>query len=308
MFGFDTLLVFGDSNSDIGNVRRVSKGLSPIAGSYDGRFSDGPVWCDNLVRIFNLKTQNYAYGNATTNNENIAGTIRVKDSATRVEVPGVKQQIAQYLDSEYNVKENGASRDTELFAIFVGSNDLTSRLYPGSYNITREMTEKELIESQAECIEMLIEKAKVKHLLIFTTRPREDYPGIRQFEDSQVSAARDAALEFNRLLKIMVEEKTKKYPTVNLILYDIHKLMKQLALEPTRYGLHPDVFTPIIASKDSNSADDLTPGQDTDCSKNNRLFWDTFHISQKAQMLATADIIHVIAQNFWKRNTHLLGE
>ncbi|KXZ50306.1 hypothetical protein GPECTOR_17g945 [Gonium pectorale] len=70
------LVVFGDSISDTGNTYNWTSGYIPSPGSYwRGRFSNGPVWLDHLMRMApsgggaaaenRLRILNYAFGGST---------------------------------------------------------------------------------------------------------------------------------------------------------------------------------------------------------------------------------------------------
>ncbi|MFY7942566.1 MAG: SGNH/GDSL hydrolase family protein, partial [Burkholderiaceae bacterium] len=51
--GFTSMVVFGDSLSDTGNVRSLTSAFSPPAfpnfSGAPGRFSDGPVWVETVA-------------------------------------------------------------------------------------------------------------------------------------------------------------------------------------------------------------------------------------------------------------------
>ena len=61
------IYVFGDSLHDTGNLFKATEGEMPSRIYYEGRFSNGPVYCEYLADIFSEKAgrkialKNYAY-------------------------------------------------------------------------------------------------------------------------------------------------------------------------------------------------------------------------------------------------------
>ncbi|KAF9109545.1 hypothetical protein BGX30_008365, partial [Mortierella sp. GBA39] len=69
-----SLVVFGDSFSDTGNVLEISKHTWPLPAFYPGgRFSGGPVWADYVAKDRRLNLTNFAYGGATTDSDVVQG-------------------------------------------------------------------------------------------------------------------------------------------------------------------------------------------------------------------------------------------
>ena len=88
---FDAVISFGDSNTDAGNVYRLTHHSWPlIPPQYQGRFSDGSVSIERLG-VSNLL--NYACGGATSDNDFAQGYT----ASGTVPVPGARQQIQLYL-------------------------------------------------------------------------------------------------------------------------------------------------------------------------------------------------------------------
>ena len=55
-WAYSTIYSFGDSLSDVGNVYSATGGLVPIPPYYNGRFSNGPNWVDDLSAKLGLGT------------------------------------------------------------------------------------------------------------------------------------------------------------------------------------------------------------------------------------------------------------
>src|SRR5437868_1188537 len=68
---FRDIVIFGDSDSDTGNVFSLTGKTWPISPPYyKGRFTNGPNWVD-LLDVG--ETSSYAYGSAITDNALVQG-------------------------------------------------------------------------------------------------------------------------------------------------------------------------------------------------------------------------------------------
>jgi phospholipase/lecithinase/hemolysin len=113
---FDQVIVFGDSLSDIGNINIESKGVYPGTPYYDGRYSNGPLWIEDLTELLGLslapsltaggKGRDYAYGGAEM-------------TADQTSVPSVVTQTKTYLAAV-----SGKADASALYVVWAGINDL----------------------------------------------------------------------------------------------------------------------------------------------------------------------------------------
>jgi len=73
---FKNIYIFGDSLHDTGNLKKLTDGEYPSNAYFEGRFSNGPVYCDYLVDTIFKKSgkritiKNYAVGGALTSYKN----------------------------------------------------------------------------------------------------------------------------------------------------------------------------------------------------------------------------------------------
>ncbi|CAF1362605.1 unnamed protein product [Rotaria sordida] len=113
---FDTIVCFSDSNSDIGNVYKLSNSTWPIDPPYyKRRYSNGKIWIDKLG-ISNII--DYAYGGATTDNHLVRGS-----TIYNLTVPDVRQQIAMYKNA-IHLRKIHYHRTLYTIWIVNGINDL----------------------------------------------------------------------------------------------------------------------------------------------------------------------------------------
>jgi phospholipase/lecithinase/hemolysin len=112
---FSKIVLFGDSLSDTGNADIRFFGLVPGSGYFDGRFSNGPVWIEQLAEQLQLPVPtpsldspagfNYAFGGAETNDSGFF-------------ILDINEQVSDYLNND------GGPIGDELFVIWGGANDL----------------------------------------------------------------------------------------------------------------------------------------------------------------------------------------
>ena len=104
---FDNLVIFGDSLSDVGNLYK----FLPY---WNGRFSNGPVWIEQLAADLgmlaptpsSLGGNNFAWGGAQTGTGSSAAPV----------VPNVREQVGLYLATE-------VVSPTALYVLWAGAND-----------------------------------------------------------------------------------------------------------------------------------------------------------------------------------------
>lgn len=178
------IVLFGDSLSDTGNLKRWTK-IMPAYPFWFGRFSDGFIWNDYLKKNAHLPILNFAFGGAKTEGNN---NFYIKDyldyifSEARNLVTGSsKDYIQNYLNNylttnSYKTKSfNITNSDETLYLIWIGANDYISTfeqtlysedffLYPNSINGSKTVS-KRAVNNIIEQISAL--KARgAKHFLV----------------------------------------------------------------------------------------------------------------------------------------------
>jgi phospholipase/lecithinase/hemolysin len=214
---FDTIVSFGDSNTDTGNVYNLTNHTWPIVPPYfRGRFSNGLVWIENLG-VSNIK--NYAYGGATTDNDLIQGYT----ASDTKPVPGVRQQILIYLN-ETNINNMNFVRT--LYVIWAGGND---------YYFNKTISPSSVTASILKGVEDL-RKIGVKHLLIVNQSPIQAMPFIETQE--QVVYYRDRTIYHNNNLSIGITKLDYNRKQINLYLFDVYSLVLKIISNESNYSLN----------------------------------------------------------------------
>ena len=256
---YETMVIFGDSNSDNGNVYRLTNSNFPPPPYYLGRFSDGPVWAErvNLSRI-----ENYAYGGATTDNSLIISYAHQLD----IPVPGVRQQISTYAK---NINVTRLNFLRTLFVVWAGGNNYL-RLRNGSISA--------IVNSVANAVEDLL-TIGVSQLLVFNQPPLQAIPYL-QADTARLNIS-DLTDQYNSNLSSVIQNIQKNNPKKSLRIFDLNTLISQILRDSSSYGISNTVNPCWSASLNSTR---------TCANVSSYLFFDDVHFTSRVHGL--------IAQNF----------
>lgn len=120
---FASIIVYGDSLSDNGNLYKATGGLAPASPPYyNGRFSNGPVAVEQLAAKLNAPLLDFAFGGATTGLGNIAdgGT---QSSFGASGLPGISTEFA-------GASIPSSLISSSLFLVWGGADDFESQGSP----------------------------------------------------------------------------------------------------------------------------------------------------------------------------------
>jgi len=267
-----TLIVFGDSLSDIGNARIATSGIIPDKNYYNGRFSNGPNYVDQLAANLNITINasrsfgsNYAFGGARS-----------------IEV---NAQVSNY-------KENveSTANPEALYIVWSGGNDLIEILQNADTSNT--------IDTAIAHIEDAIRKLS----LIGATRilvpnqanlayiPRlveleNTFPGIQ-------TTATELTNQFNAALNAMLDRLTTEESIITMR-FDTFSLFAAIIANPSRYNLSNVTDRCYVRS---NLSLELS-GDETICENPSAyLFWDDLHPSNTTHELIANAIILLVGQ------------
>ena len=110
---YNSVVAFGDSLSDNGNLLSATGGLIPLTGAYwNGRFSNGKAAVEVLAQQLGVGLVDFAYGGAGTgfSNPQLLGT--------PLEPTGIRSQVAGYLSVT-----SGHADANSLYFVWGGPND-----------------------------------------------------------------------------------------------------------------------------------------------------------------------------------------
>jgi phospholipase/lecithinase/hemolysin len=256
-----SVVVFGDSYSDTGNVYKLTNHTWPIVPPYHrGRYCNGPNWVDHLKVS---KKADYAYGSATTDNNIVKGYAKLNT----VLVPGVLQQVGIYL--------NG-SRKTDrrvldpVYIIWAGGNDFI-------FNAT--ISPVTVVNSLLSSVKALL-AIGAKNIIVFNQAPFQALPSVSILNQTAVYTALTAFLN-NATYTGLQAIQTNYTHTSKLHLFDLNRLITNIIIKPP----------PPINNTVNNcwSVYNITAISEYCQDPNTYLFLDTIHFSAPVQkMIAEA--------------------
>ena len=285
---FNSMAVFGDSFSDVGNIYDASNGSDPGVWSWDGRYSDGRVWYEYFAQFFGLSAllpstrggMNYAWGGATTNYAYIGAF----SSYLNGSVPSVEQQIGPYLGDIFDA-EDVVSPET-LHVLFSGYNDYWWYVY-------RNYTTSQGQDLNFTNVYTTIANEVVKNV------NRLYIAGARQFFVANVmnmSSWAEAQIQTQEVLGANNELVSGH----NRVLFDMLVQFEQSHKDAIVYQFNVfDTFTCLNEYKNyigiQNVHDPCHPSQTEDCGDTfSYKFWDWYHPTTHSHQFASTAAIQTI--------------
>jgi len=267
---YTSVLVFGDSLSDTGNVAHLTQSQfgvripAPAAGYTDGRFTDGKdtlppatlytgVWIEQLAATFPAKPAitasldggtNYAYGFAFTG----TGTSPLNlTTGVTVQVDNLGQQVTDYLTAHPTIPA-----DT-LVVVWGGANDVINATSATDINtaVTGELT----------AIQRLI-TAGATNLLIANLPPLGAIPRFNMTANAASATAGSQAFNSGLSNGLAALPAANAGVTLNLKAFDVFSLFQSVIANPSTNGL---------VNVTDKSQTDLTVNPDQ------YFFWDDLH-------------------------------
>jgi phospholipase/lecithinase/hemolysin len=211
---FDTMVVFGDSISDNGNLYRYMWYQFPASPPYyQGRFSNGPVWIERLISSYSQ----------LQNNPEALQDFAVAGAGA---VLSYKQALPYTLFIEINnylYWHTYGKKDTTLFTIWIGANN-----YLNAPSNVESITTS-VVDAIGSGVERLIGQGGTKFLLI-------NLPdlGLSPYaiEGKKEALVTDLVIKHNNKLAAKYEELKQLHPELTFIYFDIYSYFKQ-ALDPS---------------------------------------------------------------------------
>ncbi len=274
---FSSLVVFGDSLSDVGNIASATLGIYPGSAYYNNRFSNGPVWVESLSVDLGLGAiqrstaggNDFAYGGAQTTGTGGFNGIFIHD---------VDEQVDQFLSSR-------SVDPGSLFVVYACANDF----FNGQTNVNSPVTS--LMDDIGRLVAAGARQLLVPNLpLLGETPSYQGDPTLAEqinLRSEQFNAALDSALD------------GLAAGNADLMFYrlDVAGLFADAIADPAAFGL---------TNVTDSAAPGLTPGTSSyDTSRivpspNEYLFWDDVH--------PTATVHAILAERAFKLLTILPGD
>jgi outer membrane lipase/esterase len=254
---YSSFHVLGDSLSDAGNVHDATRGAEPPSPPYwRGRFSNGPVWADRVIRRFRdagLPTGNHAWGGAKSR------------GSTTAESLGLPAQAARY-----RALDEGRRGGRPLLGIWIGSNDI---LFADDGASIRRVGR--LAADRVGDVATALVLGGVDDFLLFNLPDLGELP---TYNGDRAGARRATAgaRAFNRELADQIDDLRDIGAEVRTV--NTRVILDDILAHPRRYGLR-DTDTPCLDADDNP----CTPRQER-----RRAFFDELHPARQVHR-AVAD-------------------
>lgn len=254
----DQIYVFGDSLSDNGNVYNATKSLPapnfpfPPSPYFEGRFSNGPVWVEQLASLLGVTLTDYAFGGATTGSDNTLNTSF--GPPLPVTLPGLQQEIDGFTATNQSADPNA------LYIVWAGGNDFL----PTQSSFTPYTNPTTSIKNISQAVSSL-EGVGAKDIVVV------NLPDLGKIPLTLGSPLSDPLSTLTNVYNSGLAEALKglrqtSAPDTNLTLFDINSLFKDILANPTQFGL-TNVTSPCL-NQQTRSV----------CSNpNESFFWDVQH-------------------------------
>jgi phospholipase/lecithinase/hemolysin len=226
------LVVFGDSLSDNGNLFKLTG--EPPPPYWEGRFSNGPTYAEQLAQLLGAHLNDRAFGGATASNSSPGVLL---DPLTGTPLPiNLPEQIGFYLAQLHGHR---APADTTA-VIYIGNNDYINYLesdLPKDPQTALELV-SDVTKNISNAIRVLT-SAGVEKIALFTLPDLGVTPEIQALGPSAVAFAR----ELDVLNNAVLGQLAASHPNVQLV--DIFQLSEAVESDPLSFGL-TDVTVPMI--------------------------------------------------------------
>lgn len=277
----NNFVVFGDSLSDIGNLyKEYQIPVSPPY--YQGRFSNGPLWIERLVKMYfpesdDAHLKNYAYGGAGVSMEDDPDGVLLT----------LNREVREYLrDHDDKADAN------DLYVVWIGSNNYL--------NILDELPDAELTATVNEIItpirndiEKLIDKG-ARHIMVVNVPDLGKIPLAKDIDsDKDGNRSKFWSLctkRHNDILQQTIEELQGKYPEVQWIYSDVNLYIDEVMDDYERFGftnITDACYQPMLEAIPDKTVLGLTSTirvpHMKDCNK--YLFFDFVHPSAPAHKI-----------------------
>jgi phospholipase/lecithinase/hemolysin len=215
---YDTIIFFGDSLTDNGNLHHRTAGFIPKSPPYfEGRFSNGPTWAELVADHYHNKNA------VSVDNYGVGSACAVFHNPAKGYLPyTLTMEVYNYL-----LRYAFSDKSHTLYTIWIGANDY----FNGSDDVDKATTS--VVNSIGNNIEKLIGRGG-KYFLLMNLPDLAATPWGRASKNP--ANLTESVLEHNRKLAIKVAELQKHNPDIIIRLYDINKDFQILTTDPDVYN------------------------------------------------------------------------
>jgi len=280
--GYSAVYAFGDSLSDAGNVSLATLHTVPNAPYDGGRFSNGPVWVQDLSQDLGLPPvkpslaggTDYAFGGAQTGSTSV-------HQANPTDLPG---QLAQFLVNDPHPSSSA------LYTVWAGSNDVLD--IANDADLTPAEQQDDVRAAVANEVNFLqgLTSAGARDLVVMNVPDLGKTP-YEQARGSDVSAqASSLASDYNAQLATAVSQMVAS-GAAKVELVDMYSMLDAVIANPAAYG-----FTNATQPVWNGSLTDPSSGTlaATGTAQDGYVFFDPLHPTAQAHSLIGQGVAHAL--------------
>ena len=272
---YAALYAFGDSLSDAGNAFIATGGTEPVSPPYsDGRFSNGPVWVQDLASQLGLPAltaslaggTDFAVGGAQT------GTTPVH-TANLSDLPA---QLTAF-QAAVPTPASGA-----LYTLWIGANDLFSILGTPGISTATAMADANAAVSNVVTFVAGLAADGAKNLLLVTVPNLGVVPAITKLGSAAETEATDLSAYFDQALVSAVGGEAAG-AGMHLSILDSFGLLDDAIADPAAFGFS-NVTTPCWTGNYTGASSGTLCANNT-AGQDQYLFWDQVHPTAAGQQI-----------------------
>lgn len=269
----DKLVIFGDSLSDDGNLYLFSPESFPPSPPYFlGRFSNGPVWVENLAGLLHLNVEPHQSLDDCATKQQFAncayGGASVKPYPP---IPDLTLQVNNYI-AQTKLDDH---KDQHLFILWGGGNDYFLRK-------DNDTVVTETINTIQNQIESLITYG-AKYLLIINLPDLGLTPLAKALGHEAADQLTQISKSHNERLLALVDQEQATNPDRKLILIDAFSYMAEMMTHPEQYHFKNVTDSCYDFRKTCKEADEY-------------LFWDFLHPTRYAHQLIATHVFELLRE------------
>ena len=262
---FSNVYFFGDSLTDVGNVRNLSITPLPADSPYDpqGRASNGPIYADTLAAGLGFAATPSTAGG----NDYAFGGARTRYQLSGPPFMGIGEQINTFTAIP------GMADPNALYVVWGGANNLQDIIRGKTVDALGNPipTLSQSVGDMLAGIQSLYDDG-ARIFLVPNVPDLGLTPRIREFGSAAIAYAHALSLGFNAMLEAALVALDDDLADIELITFDTYLALGRIVATPSAYGL---------TNVDSRcyTGDDLTfTGGGTVCATpETYLFWDGIH-------------------------------
>ena len=271
---FSTLVVFGASLDDTGNVCNLNPASCPPAPYFNGRVSNGALWVELVAQRVGATVTpsrtggtNYAHSGARTGP--VPGTTQG--------VPNMMQQVDTYLASG-----SPANRDRALFVVNAATagndiNDALTSTNPAAATIVPNAV------NNAVAMVTKLYQGGARHVLLVNSTDIGRTPLVRAGGAAAMSAATNWSTFFNTSLGAQLTALRASSPGLTLYYLDLGALTAEVLAAPGGFGF-TNVTAPCVVGTSVCATPDAF------------FYWDGFHPTAATGRLVAQRVLALLGR------------